>query len=78
MSITVTQAKNLRHGTILYHKINRNADGTPQRWRVTGKPKTWKRTPGRVEVPVKHGLYNNDKLTEKELHLVFLKEKDAM
>jgi len=78
MTITLTQAKNLRHGTILYHKINRNADGTPQRWRVTGKPKTWKRTPGRVEVPVKHGLYNNDKLTEKELHLVSLKEKDAM
>jgi hypothetical protein len=77
MSITVTQAKNLRRGTILYHKMNRNADGTPQRWRVTGKPKTWNRTPGRVEVPVRQGLYHNDTLTEKELFLLSLTEDEA-
>jgi hypothetical protein len=77
MTITLTQAKNLRHGTILYHKINRNADGTPQRWRVNGTPKTWKRDPSRVEVPLKFGLYKHDRLTENELHLVSLTEKGA-
>jgi hypothetical protein len=35
--ITLEQAKQLTQGTILYHAINRNADGTPQRWRVNGK-----------------------------------------
>ena len=70
--ITLAQAKALRHGTILEHTVNKNADGTPQRWRVSGKPKTWKRSPERVQVPVKHGLYNNGYITENDLNLVTL------
>lgn len=70
MGITLEQAKNLQHGTVLHHVSNRNADGTPQRWRVNGKVKTWKRNPGRVQVPIKHGLYNHDYLTENELDLL--------
>ncbi len=54
--ITLDQAKELQHGTILYHARNRNADGTPQRWKVNGKVKVWKRSPDKVEVPLKHGL----------------------
>lgn len=77
MSITLSQAKALRPGQILYHKTNRNADGSPQRWKVNGKPKTWKRDLGRVEVPLKFGLYGYDKLTENELHLVSLTESGA-
>lgn len=68
--ITIEQAKNLKHGQILHHVKNKNADGSPQRWRVSGKPKTWKRDLGRVSVPVKHGLYQNDYITEHDLEMV--------
>ena len=70
--ITLQQAKNLKHGQIVYHSIIRNADGTPQRWRVNGKVKTWKRDTSKVKVPVKYGLYSHDYLTESDLHLVSL------
>ena len=70
--ITLEEAKNLKHGQILYHTINKNSDGTPQRWRVNGKPKTWKRSPERVQVPVKYGLKYCDYLTERTLGLVNL------
>jgi len=68
--LTVKQAKELRHGDVLYHRTYRNSDGTAQRWRVSGKPHTWKRDPKRVEVPVKHGMYDNDRLDEHSVHLV--------
>lgn len=70
MPITLEQAKALRPGDILHHTINKNADGTPQRWRVNGMVKTWKRDAGRVKVPVKYGLYGYDYVTEHELNLV--------
>ena len=76
--ITLDQAKNLTHGTILYHVENRNYDKTPQRWKVNGKPKVWKRSPDRVQVPLKHGLYSYGYLTEGDLDLVFLSEKEAL
>lgn len=70
MSITIEQAKNLKPGQTVYHVTNKNADGSAQRWKVNGEPKTWKRSPDRVEVPVKHGMYTYGKITEKDLHLV--------
>lgn len=76
--ITLEQAKELQFGTILYHVTNRNADGTPQRWRVNGKVKTWKRSPERVQVPLKYGLKGYDYLTERDLDLVCLTEEEAM
>lgn len=76
--ISLKQAKELQHGTTLYHVTNRNADGTPQRWRVNGKVKTWKRTPERVQVPLKYGLKGYDYLTENDLDLVCLTEEEAM
>ena len=72
MSITLEQAKKLTHGDILHHKVNKNSDGTPQRWRVNGKVKLWKRSPNKVKVPLKYGLYRFDYLTENELDLVDL------
>lgn len=68
--MTLKEAKELRVGDILLHRINRNADGSAQRWKVNGKPKTWKRDKGRVRVPIKHGMWDYDYLTEKELELV--------
>lgn len=70
--ITLEQAKKLTSGTILYHTKNKNADGTPQRWRVNGKVKTWKRSPEKVKIPVKYGLYGFDYVTENDLDLVSL------
>lgn len=72
--ITLEQAKQLKHGQILHHAQARNADGTPQRWRVSGKVKTWKRSPHRVEVPLKHGLYSHRHLTEEDLDAFCLPE----
>ena len=57
MPITLEQAKNLKYKQVLHLKSRFNADGTPQRWRVNGKVKTWKRSPNRVTVPIIHGLY---------------------
>ena len=68
--ITLREAKDLKHGEILHHTINKNTDGTPQRWRVSGKVKTWVRSPERVKVPIKYGLYSNDYITEDDLNLI--------
>lgn len=75
--ITLEQAKNLSYDDILYHVENRNADGTPQRWRVNGRPQTWKTRPDEVKVPVKHGLRDHDYLTHADLHLVALTPEEA-
>lgn len=72
--LTLDQAKALTHGTTLYSTRNHNSDGTCQRWRVSGKVKTWKRDSSRVEFPVKYGLYGNDRVTENYLHLVSLEQ----
>ena len=73
-TITLEQAKQLKTGQIVYHTINKNADQTPQRWKVNGKVKTWKRNPEKVQIPVKHGLYSYDYITENDLHLISLTE----
>lgn len=75
--ITLEQAKDLTHGTILYDMVYRNVDGTPQRWRVNGAPKTWKRNPNRVTVPIKHGLKDCSYLTELSLEAFCLDEAAA-
>ena len=74
--ITLEQAKALTHGTILYHVSNRNADGTPERWRVNGQVKRWKRDTDRIRVPIKHGLWDYDYLENDGLDLVCLEEDD--
>lgn len=73
--ITFDAAKKLRHGQILYHTILTNADGSPQKWRVNGKVKTWKKEPDRIEVPLKRGLKEYAILSERDLKLVSLKEE---
>ena len=76
--ISLRQAKKLTVGETLYHTTNRNADGSPQRWKVNGKVKTWKTQPGRATVPIKHGLYAYDYLTETCLDIVATTEKQAL
>jgi hypothetical protein len=72
--MTIEEARNLKYGDILYHTINKNADGTKQRWKVTGKVKTWKKNPDRILIPVKNGLYNFGYIKSHDLHLVTLEE----
>lgn len=64
--MTVEQAKALTSGDMVHHVTKKNADGTPMRARVTSV-KTWKRSPERVQVNVKHGLYDYASFNEWEL-----------
>ncbi len=76
--MTLDEAKQLTHGQTVYHVNNRNADGTPQRWRVSGQVKTWKRDASRIRVPMKHGLYDNNAIeSEADCALVELSEELA-
>ncbi len=37
---------------------------TSKRWRRNGKTRYWKREPDKFVVPVKHGMYNYDHITQ--------------
>jgi hypothetical protein len=65
IQITRTNVVRLYHGLTLHHKTNRNADLTPERWRIFGQVKTWKTRPGEFRVPIKRGLYEHSYLTDK-------------
>jgi len=65
--ITLSQAKKLTYRQTLYHKTYKNTDGSPERWRVNGKPQTWKRNPQRIRVPIKRGMYEYGYLDENDL-----------
>lgn len=75
--MTLEQAKSLVIRQVIYHAHTKNADGTPQRWRVSGKVQTWKTRPHQVRVPLTHGLYVHDYLDENCLDLMVLTEKEA-
>lgn len=62
--ITLDEAKALKRGDILVQ------ESTGHRWKVNGAVQTWKKDPSRVRVPLKHGLYAYDQLTEAHLHLM--------
>ena len=64
--MTLQEAKALKTGDYIHHVIKKNADGSPMRARVTSI-KTWKRSPERIEVRCKHGLYDYATFTEHEL-----------
>lgn len=40
-----------------------------KRYKVLGKPKLWKRSPNKVTVCVKYGLFTHVTVTEYNLHL---------
>lgn len=78
MSIPLEDAKNLGHGTIIYLKDYTNADGTPQRFRINGRVKRWKRTPDKISVPIKRGLWEFSYLTNADLDDFTLTEEEAI
>jgi hypothetical protein len=57
--ITLDEAKQLRYRDALI-------DWNGHRWYVNGAVKTWKRDPSRIRVPLKHGLYRYDAITESD------------
>jgi len=60
MPITLQQAKALQFGDLIYSNHFTGADNqTPIKWRVNGQVKRWKRDPDRIQIPVKHGLYDH-------------------
>jgi len=65
MAISLEKAKKLDYHVEIWSTLYRDSKGMPIKYRVTGKPKTWKTMPERVEVPIKHGMYGpSDRLTE--------------
>ena len=78
MSLTNEQMRKLRYRQTLYHTVNRNADGTPQRWSVNGRVKTWKAIPWRIEVPLKRGLNEYGYLDHLNKAFFCLTEAEAM
>jgi len=72
VALTVEEAKALKSGDHVWYYLER---GDTVRVKVNGKPKTWKRTPERVEVPVKYGLYEYGRVDSRQiLNGVLLKE----
>lgn len=41
----------------------------PVNWRANGKCKTWKRSPEKFKLPIKHGLYDYAYITNENCHL---------
>ena len=78
MAITLDQAKALKRGDTLYHITHRNADGSSQRWKVNGTVRTWVRQPGKVQIPIKYGLYSFGYLDNNDLYLVCLTAEEAL
>ena len=65
--LTLNEAKNLKYGEHIYHMTKTNTTGKI-RVKINGAPKIWKRTPSRVQIPVKYGLYEYFYITESELN----------
>lgn len=64
--MTIDEAKQLKQGTWIYTSYGAQNRREPLRAKVTSV-KTWKRTPGRIEVRVKYGLYGYWKLHPEHL-----------
>ena len=76
--ITKNQASQLRIGQTIYQLDRTNYDGTAVRWRINGTIKTWKHSPHRFQVPLKHGLYDYAYLTEVNAHLLTITEPEPL
>lgn len=67
--MNLEQAKQLKTGDYIHTPKKFNADGSPMRARVTSV-KTWKRSPERIEVRYKRGLFEYGIINERELNLI--------
>jgi hypothetical protein len=53
--------------SMFYHKVDKNANGTPQQWRRNGATKLWKRKPNEFKIPVKRGMYQYEYITHENI-----------
>jgi len=69
----------LSTGDVIYHAYQQMADGARQRWRISGKLKTWKTRPDEFRIPIKWGLgrrsNHNDYLTQNNANQFTLDEE---
>lgn len=63
-TMTLDEVKALRPGQRVMFLDN---NGRVRGLTINGRPRTWKRDPSRVEVPVKYGLYEYGTFTGPEL-----------
>ena len=70
--MTLQEAKNLKYGDVVYHIYLKNADKTPQRFKVNGRPHIWKKSPWRVSVPLKRGLYEYGHMDEYSVEYFYM------
>ena len=75
--MTFAEAMTLKPGQIIYHILNKDSRGLPQKWRVSGKTKTWKREPTKIRIPIKWGLRHSAYLTETNLGMFSLDENPS-
>lgn len=76
--MNLRQAKSLKRGDIVHYVANHPCSriSGPRggvtikitKCRVSGEPHVWRRSPERVQVPVKYGLYVNSYITEENLN----------
>jgi len=84
--MNVEEAKLLKRGEILHYIGDRpcSRHTGPRggittdilKARVTGEPNLWKKSPGKVRVPIKHGFYNNGSINEDNCQF-FHREADC-
>lgn len=75
--LTLERAKELKHDDFIFIVKRPRIELPPvlERWRVTGKVKLWKRSPDRIQVPIKHGMYSYGHLTEKSIDFFEIEKK---
>ena len=65
-------AEMIQHCSANQHIWFRSIDGTARRCKVNGQVQTWKRDPGRVEVPIKYGLYEYGRFTQDDIGRILI------
>lgn len=72
------QVLQLTPGTILhttYPTWPACGDKHSNRWKVNGKPQTWKRDPNRWRVPIKFGQYGYDEINKDNAQFFHLESE---
>lgn len=75
--MNLEQVKSLHYHQEIYDSEYSNADGSPARWRVTGKVQLWKKDSSKIRVPLKHGLYDYGEINQNNMFRFFLTSKEA-
>lgn len=61
--MTLEEAKMLNYGDHIWFL---STDGSARRVKVNGRPQLWKRSPGKIRVPVKYGMYETGQFYEHD------------